>query len=287
MADFDWRRYVNVNGEGPTADAVEQALDEFASTPEGQQLIRDAYSGTPGAFEKVDIDLADIPDGIRGLFGDAYVERGTNDIKINADGSDMRYPDADGNFHDMTIQRMLHHELVHVAYHDKLSLGNEQDAIDRTNEYMSQYYGEPPNELGKWAEQHEERGSTLAEAYAELRQGGSTGWDISDDYNGPEVDAVRGRGFNIRAEFENNAFEGIDLALLDDSPALQTGMSVDDIMFTGEMLNASEVRFDEGYNFEMFDSFEVADIQRLLGDDQPGYDQTTPLYDNQNAFTLT
>lgn len=126
---------------------IENALSEMASTPEGQKALMDAASKS--ANGKICI--------LHNDGGLTYCIKHETHLflLLGSIDSNFQYADAkNGSFHDVSIQRLLYHEIQHIALgHDKhtgdedhlgVSHTEEAEAVRATNKYMKKYYNEPP-----------------------------------------------------------------------------------------------------------------------------------------------
>lgn len=120
-------------------DQVSDVLLEIQSTPEGQillGLIQDKH-GT--------VDLTFDPNGITGHV------LGTNDLNVSFNKvSSEGYYGLDGAVHAFTLQRVLTHEMFHLA-DDRPNLDEtaeiEAPALQFENEFMAKYYGDTDRRL--------------------------------------------------------------------------------------------------------------------------------------------
>ncbi len=113
---------------------LEEALSEISSTREGRQMIRQA--ARRGEDGKVNIIYNE------GGFTVALI---SGDFAVGTEDDQFMYQGVDGDMYDLSIQRMVFHELVHLGLgHEEFSLENESEAVRVTNQFMSKYYGETP-----------------------------------------------------------------------------------------------------------------------------------------------
>ncbi len=157
--------------DAETRAKMEKTFEELSQTPEGRQLIMDAAKQSPS--DTISIVRNAGPNGTSGETG-TRVDKGLIYIGDN-DNTFRYYSDKTGQYHDMSIQNLMVHELNHIAYYinpDDESQenfeANESDAIRRTNEYMAKYYGEPPRS------EDPNKGDKF---------GGSNGWDVNEGFN--------------------------------------------------------------------------------------------------------
>lgn len=120
----------------PKVELINKALEEIASTPEGQKLILDAASKSPdGVINFMRYPAPNI----------STQAQAPNDI-LMGDATDLaRYSGNDQySRFNACIQRVLFHEMQHIALdHKGNTPENEQEAIRATNAFMSKYYNEP------------------------------------------------------------------------------------------------------------------------------------------------
>jgi len=119
--------------------SIEKALAEIASTPEGLRLLKDAASKSPDGkipiFQNVDGFTLAIP---------PYILIGTDD-------SDFKAITLNGGDQNMSLQRLLFHELQHLENQTLrgdedqygISASRESEAVRETNKFMKKYYNEP------------------------------------------------------------------------------------------------------------------------------------------------
>lgn len=148
--------------------AVQQALTEIYSTPEGQVLIEAAAKDAPGGTVNI----------FNNLDGNSYAFQSDdnvshNDIGLGTKDADLKYhsPETEHS-HDFSIQRSVFHELSHLTQ-DKFDTPEEMeaDAIKSTNDFMQKYYGESP------------RGG-----HTEItHEGGTKEWDINSNFKDEAV----------------------------------------------------------------------------------------------------
>ncbi len=116
--------------------AIERAIDEIAKTPEGKKLIEEAAQKGPDGK----INIMQNPGGIS-------ISVSPNDIFLGSKDSTAEYISPQtGEATPISIQQILYHELYHIAHHDKMSAGNETEAVTETNKFMQKYYGESPRD---------------------------------------------------------------------------------------------------------------------------------------------
>lgn len=148
---------------------IRESLRELYATPEGRAMIQDAADNSPDGR----IHFLEGPKTGAGI-GSA----GTHFVAISPSDSDTRYfSPATGEYHDISMQRMLHHEIYHLNQFDHIdrysfpeglgySPDMEAEAIIATNTFMHEYYDEPPR----------------TDDYTIRGGDGSPGFDISDDF---------------------------------------------------------------------------------------------------------
>lgn len=120
-------------------ESLSRAFNEMAQTAEGQSLILQAAArGADNQINIIGVEGADSPFVLDG-----------NDIYMPADGSNSaQYFSVDTQeFHDFSVQRMLHHEMVHLAEdHAPTNEAEvqtvEKQTVQQTNDYMEKYFGE-------------------------------------------------------------------------------------------------------------------------------------------------
>lgn len=115
-----------------TRRLIMRGMQELATTPEGQKLIKDATAKSPDGKLHF-INAKAIPFN---QFHEKTAARAPDTIQVGNDGA-TDYLGPNGQRHKISIQRMLHHELRHLAYGD-----SEPQAVRNTNPYMKKYYGE-------------------------------------------------------------------------------------------------------------------------------------------------
>ncbi len=164
--------------DGENLDAVKQALEELMSTPEGEALIKQAAADAPDG--KVNIIF------LEGGYTVVPGEKDTNDIILGTKDSSFQYHSPEtGGHHDISIQRVMFHELQHIAAgHTSSTKELEADAIKSTNDFMKKYYDEPERNLDVY----------------QLSEDGTPKWDINPNFNQ-----------NGHAEPQASAQETVDL----------------------------------------------------------------------------
>jgi hypothetical protein len=133
--------------KGPDRIKMELALQEIASTPEGEKILRDAAAKGPEG--KVHVLSND--GGYTHAYSSAIVLFGTDDggFQYKVAGSDTR--------HDDFVQNVTIHELTHIRLehgkrisgdedNDGHSLSEEAEAVREANEYIAKYYDAPPRD---------------------------------------------------------------------------------------------------------------------------------------------
>ena len=165
MSDFNWRDYVSFDVPQHVVDRiaplnfskedvqlspekqalVEKVLDELSQTPEGRELIRNAAAGSPDG----QLYIFDNLDGHSAALGPKSFFR-ANAFGIGDADSGFQYMGKDGNLHDITLQRLIVHELHHFSEGQKagntIDFEKESDAIHKTNLFMQKYYGSVPRD---------------------------------------------------------------------------------------------------------------------------------------------
>ncbi len=119
---------------GRDREIMERALAEIASTPEGLDLLKKAASRGPDGKVNIMFD----PGG----YSVAYAP---NDFAIGTqDRSYQYYSTETRQYHNLSVQHLLVHELNHLALgHQEFKPENESQAVRETNKFMKKYYGEP------------------------------------------------------------------------------------------------------------------------------------------------
>lgn len=119
---------------GEDLNNMKSALEEIASTPEGAALL-----------ERVAAKSEDGTINIMVNPGGQSIALSPNNFALGTEDSNGRYYSSEtGEYHDITLQRLIVHELQHLDHgHTHLSPENEAEAIRTTNDYMAKYYGEP------------------------------------------------------------------------------------------------------------------------------------------------
>lgn len=152
--------------DGALRQRVEQALEEIASTPEGAKLLEVVAEKYPDG--KINIISKE---------GGGTFALAPNDIQIGSmDDGFQYYSHETSKFHDMSLQRMLVHELEHLASAHEHKRGDENEfgispteeaeAVNSANAFMSKYYGEVPRS----------EDTTIGRLH------GSSGWDYNEDF---------------------------------------------------------------------------------------------------------
>lgn len=140
--EFDWRDHIAVTGDDNFKIEVEQCLDLLAKTPEGQDLI--SYAALEN--QERGFSVIELTAGLEESFDENFValahpEDGT--IEINRDAiRDAQYYMKDGGEQDISLNRVLFHELSHMRYPDY----TEDEIIETTNAYMTKYFDSPERE---------------------------------------------------------------------------------------------------------------------------------------------
>lgn len=133
---FDWHDYVEVE-DGPDAEAIRKSLDEMAQTPEGRETIEKAAANVRTATGLSEAKVRFMP-----IDSGSTVSYHNGIIEVSPDDSICRYKGKDGQFHDLSMQQMVFHEMTHIA-HPRILSEAEPPTIEATNAYMKKYYGEP------------------------------------------------------------------------------------------------------------------------------------------------
>lgn len=144
--------------DGGLKSKIQTALKQIASTPEGARLLRDVSQITRNnrtAWNK---------DGriqiIQNPMSNSRTTAGTKGVIILGDDTrKVRYKiNGSSQYHDMSLQRALYHELQHIKLrHKGITPRNEAQAIARTNRFMRKYYGEPNRTLNH--DEHDQKGT--------------------------------------------------------------------------------------------------------------------------------
>ncbi len=169
---------------------IERGLEEIAATPEGAALLQRVAAQFPdgkipilnneGGFTKIDLNSLD----------DGTEER---TLVIGTEDSNFKYHSPEtGEHHDLSIQRVLFHELQHLdLQHDYEPylhnvLSREAEVVRTTNDFMTKYYGEPARD----------EDTSLGEF------GGTQEWDFSERVN------VSGQGLDGAVGLLEKGFSG-------------------------------------------------------------------------------
>ena len=169
--NFSWKDCIDTNIKDPKIrQYIEGALEQFSTTPEGQQVLRQI-----AAMQAIKFTQAKTIDGkpirkkaviIDGKnFNTGSFAQSSGIIEVNYDDL-MRseYLGTNGKWYDFNVQNTLFHELVHLA--DPIAWINAQrnehhrfkdgifrvtlielPAIDATNTFMRKYYYEQERAL--------------------------------------------------------------------------------------------------------------------------------------------
>ena len=154
--------YYNPDNETlPEADRqkVIKAMEEIASTPEGNELMQQAFLRDEGH-----INVAHSPNGY-------ILSVSPNTVLLGEEHTGAQYNGVDGNMHDFSIQRILVHELYHLANdHHLLPKEDRPEAeiqnIQFTNKFMEGYYKEPERK----------------EDHSGFNKKGTDEWDFNSDF---------------------------------------------------------------------------------------------------------
>lgn len=141
---------------------IEQSLGEIVSTPEGEELLKNAASKTPNGKvilrhdkngdTETNYEEGSVTIGKQSYGGEYWSPKNG---KID-EGSYPDDPSVDetrtASFKPLSLQRALVHELKHTEkeHHPndgRLEFASEAETIDETNDYMAKYYGEPPRDI--------------------------------------------------------------------------------------------------------------------------------------------
>lgn len=116
-------------------DVTRRAFEELSQTPEGQQIIMEAASKSPDGK----INLAASP------LMEQWTALSSGDLSVGALTDRTKYAGNGGyTFTNASVQRVVFHELTHIARGYDGSDEGEAKAITETNAYMSKYYNETP-----------------------------------------------------------------------------------------------------------------------------------------------
>jgi hypothetical protein len=161
--DFDaWtdRRQISPDNQ----EKIIAAMEEIYSTPEGRALIQSASAQSRNGR----ILMNGNPEACAGTSGGS--NNGYAEINLGAGMETIKYySNETGDYHDLTLQRVLFHEMLHIAGDDVGGWGKidmEQSRVNITNAFMRKYYGEPT------------RGE-----YQKHTKDGTKGYDISNNFN--------------------------------------------------------------------------------------------------------
>ncbi|NQZ14334.1 MAG: type I secretion C-terminal target domain-containing protein [Alphaproteobacteria bacterium] len=143
----------------PEMHTIRISLAEIALTPEGQKLIQDSVTingGNPIALVKLTN-----PGGSPGLAVN-FTKGSTSGVGIVIDFeglTDFEIPTQIGTSMAISVQRLLVHEMSHIALGhvtdpeqmQRDTLDKEFEVISFTNEFMAKYYNESPRALNHGA----------------------------------------------------------------------------------------------------------------------------------------
>lgn len=126
-------------------------LQEIAATPEGLSMIETIKQRFDGERVSVDIHHANQAGGVDVYGRTPVLIIGTSDL-----ATQYAYYTETGT-RDVSLQRMVVHELYHLANHvspfvngedfdDDTILRNEEEAVDFTDAFMARHYNEPPRQ---------------------------------------------------------------------------------------------------------------------------------------------
>lgn len=149
--DLDQYFSIPQSRENAVADTLRLALQEIAATPEGLSMIETIYQRFEGEKISVNIHHANQAGGVDVDGRTPVLIIGTSDW-----ATQFAYY-TDTGVQDVSLQRMIFHELYHLANHVRpfvngenfsaeLILRNEEEAVNATDAFMARYYGEPPRQ---------------------------------------------------------------------------------------------------------------------------------------------
>lgn len=154
---------------GRQQSLVMRALREIYATPEGRNAIERAAADSRDG----QIHIINNPGGITMAMGRGVI---SNTIAFGSQDDNARYlQPSTGRYADLTVQRILYHELHHLGHrhgvmsNGQFNLRQEAETIRATNSFMARYYGEPHRSTD----------------YNDVRLGGTEGHDFSRNYSGP------------------------------------------------------------------------------------------------------
>lgn len=151
--------FENANLDPESLASVQGILVEIAETPEGADLIKKASANTQNGIINFEADSSTFTQ----VKGDTLI--------LGSLDASAQYIGNDDNYYDLSIQRILVHEIAHLAEEhtnwqlqsDRFDRGeisvveigpkemglryipeNEADAVRITNDFMSKYYNEVP-----------------------------------------------------------------------------------------------------------------------------------------------
>lgn len=139
------------SSQGAAADTLRMVLQEMAATPEGLSMIETIHQRFDGEKISVDIHHANQAGGVDVYGRTPVLIIGTSDL-----ATQFAYYTETG-VRDVSMQRMVFHELYHLANHVRPFVNgedftaemidrNEEEAVDATDAYMARYYDEPPRQ---------------------------------------------------------------------------------------------------------------------------------------------
>lgn len=214
-----------------TVNRVHQALTEIASTPEGLAALRAAAANTASGK----IHIVESRDEVSQDYVRTGVYGGNRGIIVISDSDDRaKYRDYEqGGCHNLSIQRMLYHELQHVGdpslgrlRGDENDIGispsKESDAITATNDFMSKYYGEAPR-----------GGHTACSGFLSR---GSSGWDLNRNF-----DPIGRQGASLDLSDQEG---GVMHAALEDGDGVVFDAAAGDASLIAEVQSAGIVNMD-------------------------------------------
>ena len=204
---FQWRDYVDLEIKNKeTQEIIEKTLDQFALTPEGQQLLRQANALQDKRYKLMKIvtkfdptitpaKKVSIKDGFYFLSpGSTITATGIIEIDRNALRG-IEYLGQDGKYYDFSMQHMLFHELLHLA--DPVPLAAQQELVDLYLDYQKAKQEGDQKTAGAIKRLQEERQSAIKvyqEQLFELPTINTTNAFMRRYYNEPERALDHGAG---------------------------------------------------------------------------------------------
>ena len=136
---------------------IEKGLEEISSTPEGLELIKYVAS----LYEDGKINI------MRNK-GDLTFALTPNDFALGSEDSSFKYQTEAGTFENISIQRLIYHELQHhFLGHQQITLENEYETTRETNQFMEKYYNAPNRD----------------EKAEDINLSGTKKWDFNKNFN--------------------------------------------------------------------------------------------------------